>query len=152
MSVLLPCRQMTLKEVVIQGLECNVTAPLEVREVNRKKGRGVFALEDISRGEYLCEYRTNAVYPRAEKAKRIKEYDRNEEGSYLIETVYGRRVVFDATRKFQQVPRIELALYSVYVTCIIFLSFSSLGGISTTLGQGPTVSTTLPYSSVESGG
>ena len=44
MSDMLHCRQITVKEVVIQGLHCDVTAPLEVREVNCRKGRGVFAL------------------------------------------------------------------------------------------------------------
>ena len=69
----------------------------------------------------MCEYCTNAVYPKAEKVKHIKEYDRNEEGSYLLETAYGRRMVFDATRMFQQVSRIGLTMYCVYVTCILFL-------------------------------
>lgn len=48
-------------EVVIQGLSYHLTAPLEIKDAGRK-GRGVFAVDKIHKGTYLCEYRTSRVY------------------------------------------------------------------------------------------
>ena len=95
---------MTLEESVIQGLSYGLSAALEVREAGRK-GRGVFTTAPVSKGGYLCEYRTTKVYHPSKKAKYESEYDRNDEGSYCLETQYGKRLVFDATRCYDQFGR-----------------------------------------------
>ena len=96
---------MTKTEVVLQGLQYNLNAPLEVRDAGRRKGKGVFAQEDIPTGTFLCEYRTKRVYHPRKKEKYEKEYTYNKEGSYLLETVQGERLVFDATRVYNQLGR-----------------------------------------------
>ena len=85
---------MTAEEVVINGLAYNLTAPLEVREAGRR-GRGVFATENIEKGTYLCATR---VYHPKKRRKYESEYDKNGEGSYLWETQLGKKLIFDATR------------------------------------------------------
>ena len=70
-----------------------------------RKGRGVFATEDIKKGTYLCEYRTTRVYHPKQRAKYEWEYEKNGEGSYLLETQFGKKLIFDATRCYDQVGR-----------------------------------------------
>ena len=50
------------------------------------KGRAVVAREGISKGQYVCEYRTYRVYPvgSEEEARLAREYTLNEEGSYIL--------------------------------------------------------------------
>ena len=99
-------RCMKAEEVVLQGLTYGLTSSLlEVRDAGRRKGRGVFATARIQKGEFLCEYRTNRVYHPKHRAKYEREYELNDEGSYLLETQYGRKLVFDATRSFHQLGR-----------------------------------------------
>lgn len=95
---------MTQEEIVIQGLQYNTTAPLEVKDIYGK-GRGVFATETICKGDFICEYRTKRVYHPTLKPKYEKEYQTNNEGCYLLEAVQGRRLVFDATRCYDQYGR-----------------------------------------------
>ena len=84
---------MTNEEVVLQGLTYGLTGDIEVRDAGRK-GRGVFATVPISKGLYLCEYRTCRVYHPSKKSKYEAEYTKNGEGSYSLETQYGKRLVF----------------------------------------------------------
>ena len=74
-------RFLTERERVIQGLSNNTSKTLQLQTVSDEVGRGVFACESIKKGEYICEYRTNAVYETQEEAWLIEqEYDFNEEG------------------------------------------------------------------------
>ena len=97
-------RTMTLEEIMIEGLAYGTEDGLEVKE-SEGKGRGVFATRAFQKGEYICEYRTCRVYSPKKKAKYIREYSKNKEGSYLLESAYGKRLIFDATRKFSQYGR-----------------------------------------------
>lgn len=97
---------MTLEDVVLQGLSYSLeSSSLEVRDAGRRKGRGVFAIKKIEKNEYLCEYRTTRVYHPRKREKYESEYDANQEGSYLLETQYGPKMVFDATRCYDQLGR-----------------------------------------------
>ena len=91
-------RAMTQEEVVLQY---NLAAPLVVEEAGRM-GRGVFSTEPIKKGTFLCEYRTGRIY---HPQKRANYYVKNGEGSSLLETQFGRRLVFDATRVYDQLGR-----------------------------------------------
>lgn len=96
---------MSLEDCVLQGLSYRSEHKnLEVKE-SSGKGRGVFCTANIKKGDYLCEYRTCRVYSKAKKAKYEKEYEANNEGCYLLETLYGKKLVFDATRCFDQYGR-----------------------------------------------
>ena len=90
---------------MLQGLaDAGMEADLEVGDAGRR-GRGVFAKTDIEKGTYLCEYRTTRVYHPNKKDKYVKEYELNGEGCYLLETCYKPKLVFDATRCFDQIGR-----------------------------------------------
>lgn len=65
----------------------------------------MFATSDIGKGEYLFEYETARVYHPSKKAKYVADYERNGEGSYLLETQYGQKLVFDATRALHTLGR-----------------------------------------------
>lgn len=108
------CRQLTEKEVVLQGLLGHKRAP-SIKDVNfgPPKGRGIVTTEGIKKGAYVCEYRTYRVYPaRSAEAQALKEdYEKNNEGSYVLETAYavpglGQRICFDATRRFRDLGRL----------------------------------------------
>lgn len=49
------------------------------------KGRGVAADEDITKGEFVVEYKYSESYSIKEKDKWEKEYIQNEEGCYVLE-------------------------------------------------------------------
>ena len=97
---------MSPEEVVLQGLAYGLTSPsLEVKDAGQRKGRGVFATRKLEKGEYLCEYQTTKVYHPKKREKYEREYEANNEASYLLETQYGRKLVFDATRSYDQFGR-----------------------------------------------
>ena len=60
----------------------------------------------------MCEYRTYRVYPvgSVEEATLAEEYERNGEGSYVLQTAYSvlgfGRLCFDATRRYKDVGRL----------------------------------------------
>ena len=107
------CRPLTGQEVAIQGLLGLKKGPaLEVVDLG-PKGRGVVTSVAISRGDYICEYKTYRVYPAGspEALALGEEYERNGEGSYILETAYvvpkfGRRLCFDATRHYNDIGRL----------------------------------------------
>ena len=49
------------------------------------KGRGVFALESLQKGQQQFEYRTQAGYPFKERKKYEDIYINNKEGCYVGE-------------------------------------------------------------------
>ena len=62
------------------------------------------------KGQWLCEYKTNAVYSSKQRRDEAEEeYRRNQEGCYIVDTAYflpGQGCLyFDATRKFHQLGR-----------------------------------------------
>ena len=70
-------------------------------------------MERISKGTYVCEYRTYTVYPvgSSEEAQLARECEINGEGSYVLQTAYtvpqlGARLCFDATRCYKDVGRL----------------------------------------------
>ena len=64
---------MTMTEVVLQGLDYSIAAPLEKKDTDTTKGWGVFAKEKIEKDNFLCEYRTTRLYHPRDKAKYVKE-------------------------------------------------------------------------------
>ena len=108
------CRPLREEEVVMAGLLGHTKAPrLEVVDFGPPKGREVVAKEPIKKGQYVCEYRTYRVYPvGSEEAQSLaREYERNNEGSFVLQTAYavpgvGHRLCFDATRRFKDVGRL----------------------------------------------
>lgn len=68
----------TLKEKIIDGLNRDLQAPIEIRDAG-EKGRGVFATEDIPSSMYICEYKTTNVYNTDEFIRKQREYETNEE-------------------------------------------------------------------------
>ena len=79
---------------------------MEVKETLDGKGRGVFAIQNICATDFVCEYETYLVYPRHKIEDWIKEYDTNDEGSYIVEAqVQGKWMCFDATRRFGGIGR-----------------------------------------------
>ena len=108
------CSPLTEKETLMAGLLGHTQAPrLQVVDFGPKKGRGVVALERISKGSYVCEYRTYRVYPvgSEEEAEMAREYKLNDEGSYVLQTAYsvpgvGARLCFDATRRYNDIGRL----------------------------------------------
>ena len=71
------------------------------------KGRGVFAVNTIRKGNFICEYKTyRPPYPRSQKAAIEKEYIFNGEGCYIVEAKGPDGwVCFDATRSLNQYGR-----------------------------------------------
>ena len=69
----------------------------------------MFATEHIPKGSWLCEYKTTRVFKRSELEHVKKEYELNNEGSYIVESAYpvGKEghLCFDATRKYHQFGR-----------------------------------------------
>ena len=88
------------------------TPHLLSKHLGPPKGRGVITCEPIEKGQYVCEYRTHAVYPvGADLHKELQEeYRRNGEGSFVVETAYSvqdiGRLCFDATRRYRDVGRL----------------------------------------------
>ena len=71
-------------------------------------GRGVFATGNIAKSEWLCEYK-GITYPRREMEKYVHEYDKNDEGCYIVTSSYPvgakTRLCWDATRYCHQYGR-----------------------------------------------
>lgn len=91
------------------GLEGGDRLPFYVQEVEAK-GRGVFCSKDIPSGAFICEYKTARVYPSSKRRAAEEEYERNGEGSYILDgrcvnpkTGAAKRMSFDATRRINQV-------------------------------------------------
>lgn len=70
------------REICIHGLNMGQNAPLEVRPGGIAE-RGIFVTEFISKGQWLCEYK-GIVYPHSKMQQHIDEYNKNEEGCYII--------------------------------------------------------------------
>ena len=56
---------------------------------DKVKGRGVVADEEISRGEFACEYKYSRWYPSSERSTVEEEHAKNDEGSYTVLHFYG---------------------------------------------------------------
>lgn len=108
----------TPKEMALSALARGLEAPLEIRFCKEKgrfvlfiqlfiiflgKGRGVFALQKIPAGSFICEYKTTGVYSTRVFKTRELEYKNNEEVSASVEAkVDGKILHFDGTRRFNQ--------------------------------------------------
>lgn len=95
-------RVLTDTEVVLAGLERGEELPFEVVEVEGK-GRGVVCRSPVPAKTYLCEYKTHRVYPPRLLRHYEEEYEQNREGSYTLTSSAPPRLVFDATRRPDQV-------------------------------------------------
>ena len=96
---------LTIEEIVINGLNQDLNAPIQVRSAG-KKGRGVFATENIHKNSYICEYKTTKVYRKEEYQRKMKEAAANNEVSAAIEHKVGRTTLyFDTTRRMNQYGR-----------------------------------------------
>lgn len=91
----------------IHGLNTGQDAPLEVRPGGIAE-RGIFVTEFISKGQWLCEYK-GIVYPHSKMQQHIDEYNKNEEGCYIITSKhpvgYLTKLCWNATRHFHQIGR-----------------------------------------------
>ena len=87
----------TQLEIASSGLRSNKTVSLAICW-DKVKGRGVTAVEDITKGTYVCEYKYMSCYPLKEKKVVEQEYATNGEGCYILEVVAGgKRLCLDAT-------------------------------------------------------
>ena len=101
-------RPLTEREVVMRGLMGQAELPnVEVKFLGPSKGRGVVVKEPIKKGTFVAEYKTYRVYAlnSDECAILQAEYNKNYEGSYVIQTAhivpaFGACVCFDATRRY----------------------------------------------------
>ena len=97
-------RNLSPLEKAIVGLEGGkVGAKLDVNEFPGK-GRGVVTMEDISSGEFVAEYKLKEVYKRGWKAAHVKEYEKNNESSYILEVQTSDD--WDATRQMGSIGRL----------------------------------------------
>lgn len=78
-------RYLTPLEKVISGLDGHKGNPSLAIIDSPGKGRGVTTKVKIHKGDFVVEYKTAEVYPRRQMSNHIEEYDRNEEGSYILE-------------------------------------------------------------------
>ena len=90
--------------ILREGLSGRGKRPsIQVVVFDAETGRGVVAKESIPKRSYVCEYKTSAVYPVKDKA------DRNDSGSYTVETYYAvpnvGRLCFDATERYHHPGR-----------------------------------------------
>ena len=97
-------------EILLEGLLGHTRRPHLEAVHSSSKGRAVVAREGISKGQYVCEYRTYRVYPvgSEEEARLARE---NEEGSYVLSTAHtvpgaGTRLSFDATTRYRDIGRL----------------------------------------------
>ena len=107
-----------MKEIAIDALNRGLEAPLEIRMCKEKgkidkfpllmiivlgKGRGVFALQNIPEGSFICEYKTTGVYSTQQYKLRELEYKQEEEICASVEAkVNSKTMHFDGTRRYNQ--------------------------------------------------
>ena len=69
----------------------------------------MFAKGKISKGQWLCEYKTHRIYDWKERTLYEEEYKTNDEGCYIVDSKYNLpgvgHLCFDATRCYQQIGR-----------------------------------------------
>lgn len=101
-SVIQSEKQKALEEAVLSGKEQN----LEVQEVEGK-GRGVFAKQDFSRGQFVCEYAGELISYEAAK-EREKFYEgKTEFGCYMYYfTFKNNKFCIDATKESDRLGRL----------------------------------------------
>ena len=64
-------------------------------------------MERVPAGAYVCEYETDAIYPRKDRDLQEAEYTRNDEGCYLLDVLTRDGwVCLDATRCFSSMGRL----------------------------------------------
>ena len=79
---------------------------VEVRKVEGKRGVSLLLRQDKT-GSFVLKYKTHAVYKRREMKNGIKEYDENDEASYIIKTQTKEGYLcFDATRQLFTLGRL----------------------------------------------
>lgn len=67
------------------------------------KGRGVYALQDIPEGSFICEYKTTSVYSTQQYKMHELEYKQEEEICASFEAkVNSKTMHFDGTRRYNQ--------------------------------------------------
>ena len=97
-------KHQTIKEKVIDGLNRDLNAPVEIRDTGNVKGRRVFALQRIERHTYICEHKTTNAYKEDKFHLKQKQYEENEETSATITFPVGRKkFYYDNTRRFNQI-------------------------------------------------
>ena len=70
--------------MVIDSLRRKDRLPaMEVRDIPGK-GRGVFLLEGVKRNAFLCEYKSESVYPRRDRQRHEDMYRKNREGCMIL--------------------------------------------------------------------
>ena len=77
--------------------------------VIEETGRGVVARERITKGSYVCEYKTSSVYP-ANDDEKDQHHATNTRGMYIMETAFkvdpaSGRLCFDATNRLHHPGR-----------------------------------------------
>jgi hypothetical protein len=120
-------------EIVLQGLTANRTKHLDVVEVT-ECGRGLVCKQPINSGHYVCEYE-GEVYPRSRMRAKIKEYERNGEGSYILEAQLPADqgwICIDATRTYDGYGR-----YVGLLICIVLLRDLTLDILTTPIALWP---------------
>ena len=101
---------LTHDEVMREGLAGRRKRPQFQVVESAETGRGVVTAQKVSKKDYVCEYKTTAVYGPDELKEYERIHDLNSAGSYTVETAYpvpgaGGRLMFDATERFHHAGR-----------------------------------------------
>ena len=93
--------------MALQGLERGISFPGLVIQKIRGKGLGVRTTQTIPQNTFVTDYKYGKIhYTRQAKNQAIRDYERNNEGSYILEIVTkGKRIHLDATRRFNTYGR-----------------------------------------------
>ena len=102
-------RHLTKDEIILEGLTTGNDAALDVKE-GGIAGCGVLpSAANITKGSWLCEYKTSRIFHPSEKAAAEEEYNKNEEGCYIMDLIYPipsqGKMCWDATRRYHQLGR-----------------------------------------------
>ena len=102
-------RHLTSDEIIMEGLRTGQGPKLDVI-TTKKTGRGVVTRQKINKGDFVCEYKTSAVFPLSERDEHEERHKRNGLGCYIVDTQFCvpgvGRLCFDATERFHSYGRL----------------------------------------------
>lgn len=92
-------------ERILEGLTTGKDAPLVVEEEGTAS-RQVLATADISKGSWLCKFKTTRILPPSAKPAAEEEYKKNNEHCRIVDLAYlipgEGKMLWDATRRYHQ--------------------------------------------------
>ena len=101
-------RCLTAEEATIDGLRTGKGPKLEIF-TGDSAGRGVLAAEKISKGQFVCEYKTSYVYQVADRPEKEARHEKNGLGCFIVETQHAvpgfGHLCFDASERLHHPGR-----------------------------------------------